>query len=305
MPNKLLPVVFMLSSTASLSVTGLLTKYLTTVVPISLLSFLRFAVPALILLAFLAVSRFRIPERAMLKPLAVRAVCLAACQVCFIYSLQHLSLVEGVVLFSTGPLFIPLLEKLIFGVRMPWVTVAGLIATFTGVVMLSGDVTQMEWQPELLAGLFAGLFNAGSQLSLYKASKSSLRSVEINVWSFTMAAAMLFPMLTLVPWHSALDLSMDRHLLLTVATLVVVSLLVINTQVFRAKAYRLAESGSQLAPLIFTNLLFSAALQLLFFNVSYTAAQQLGLVLIVVATVSTSVLPKLWHAASHKLHSAS
>ncbi|EKO3981854.1 DMT family transporter [Vibrio fluvialis] len=305
MPNKLLPVVFMLSSTASLSVTGLLTKYLTTVVPISLLSFLRFAVPALILLAFLAVSRFRIPERAMLKPLAVRAVCLAACQVCFIYSLQHLSLVEGVVLFSTGPLFIPLLEKLIFGVRMPWVTVVGLIATFTGVVMLSGDVTQMEWRPELLAGLFAGLFNAGSQLSLYKASKSSLRSVEINVWSFTMAAVMLFPMLTLVPWHSALDLSMDRHLLLTIATLVVVSLLVINTQVFRAKAYRLAESGSQLAPLIFTNLLFSAALQLLFFNVSYTAAQQLGLVLIVVATVSTSVLPKLWHAASHKLHSAS
>ncbi|EKO3485734.1 DMT family transporter [Vibrio fluvialis] len=305
MPNKLLPVVFMLSSTASLSVTGLLTKYLTTVVPISLLSFLRFAVPALILLAFLTVSRFRIPERAMLKPLAVRAVCLAACQVCFIYSLQHLSLVEGVVLFSTGPLFIPLLEKLIFGVRMPWVTVAGLIATFTGVVMLSGDVTQMEWRPELLAGLFTGLFNAGSQLSLYKASKSSLRSVEINVWSFTMAAAMLFPMLTLVPWHSALDLSIDRHLLLTVATLVVVSLLVINTQVFRAKAYRLAESGSQLAPLIFTNLLFSAALQLLFFNVSYTAAQQLGLVLIVVATVSTSVLPKLWHAASHKLHSAS
>lgn len=305
MPNKFLPVVFMLSSTASLSVTGLLTKYLTTAIPVSLLSFLRFAVPALILWAVLSMTRLNVPNRAMWKPLAVRAICLATCQLCFIYSLQHLSLVESVVLFSTGPLFIPLLEKLIFGVRMPWATVLGLVATFCGVLLLSGNVAQIEWRPELMAGLFAGLFNAGSQLSLYRASKSSMRSAEINVWSFTMAAMLLLPMLNMVPWHDAHQVVFDRHLALIAVTMVAVSLLVINTQVFRAKAYRLAASGSQLAPLIFTNLLFTAALQLLFFNVTYTPAQKLGLALIIVATVSTSVLPKLWKAAvTHKLHSA-
>ncbi len=305
MPSKLLPVLFMLSSTASLSVTGLLTKYLAGVVPISLLSFLRFALPALMLAGVLMFRRLSVPGRDMFKALAIRSLCLAACQLCFIYSLQHLSLVESVVLFSTGPLFIPLLEKLIFGLRMPWMTAAGLVVTFTGVMMLSGNVSHIEWRPELIAGLMAGLFNAGSQLSLYRVSKSSLSSAEINVWCFAMAALLLVPVLTLVPWHAASELVVNSQLVMTMITLMLVSLLVINTQVFRAKAYRLAQSGSQLAPLIFTNLLFSALWQSLFFNVTYTASQKMGLVLIVVATIMTSLLPKMWKVAvSNRLHSA-
>lgn len=304
MPNKLLPMLYMLSSTASLSVTGLLTKYLTAIVPVSLLSFLRFALPALILLLVLSVTRLNLPNRAMWKPLVIRAVCLAACQLCFIYSLRQLSLVESVVLFSTGPLFIPLLEKLIFGVRLPWGTVVGLVATFFGVTLLAGNATHMEWRPELLAGLCAGMFNAGSQLSLYRASKSSLRSLEINVWSFSLAAIILLPMLVFVPWAAAASVSVDSQLVVSGVALLLASLLVINTQVFRAKAYRLAISGSQLAPLIFTNLLFSAVWQQLFFNITYTAVQKWGMLLIVLAAVGTSVLPLAGKLeVTHKPHS--
>ncbi|WGY45496.1 DMT family transporter [Vibrio sp. ABG19] len=305
MPNKLLPVVFMLSSTASLSITGLLTKYLTTVLPLSLLSVLRFAIPSLILLVFLALTQLRLPTRSMYKPLAMRALCLAACQLCFIYSLQHLTLVESVVLFSTGPLFIPLLEKLFFGVRMPLTTLAGLVSTFTGVVMLSGSVGHVEWRPELMSGLLAGLLNAASQLCLYRVSKSNMRSVDINLWSLGIASIVLLPMLVFVPWQAAGQLTLNPQLLVIVGSLLAVSLLVINTQIFRSKAYRLAESGSQLAPLIFTNLLFSAVLQVVFFDVQYSPVQNLGLLLIVVATMMTNVLPMLWKAATaHKLHSA-
>lgn len=305
MSNKFLPVLFMLSSTASLSVTGLLTKYLTTELPLSLLTVLRFAIPSLLLIAVLAMTRLRLPDRSMYKPLAMRALCLAACQLCFIYSLQHLSLVESVVLFSTGPLFIPLLEKLIFGVRMPWTTVAGLVSTFVGVVMLSGSVGSVQWRPELMSGLLAGVLNAASQLCLYRVSKSTMRSVEINFWSLSIAAVLLLPMLAFVPWHAASQLTINSDVLVIVGALLAVSLLVINTQIFRSKAYRLAESGSQLAPLIFTNLLFSAALQVVFFDVEYSPVQNLGLLLIVVATMMTNVLPMLWKAAlTHKLHSA-
>jgi hypothetical protein len=94
---------------------------------------------------------------------------------------------------------------------------------------------------------------------------------------------------------------------LAVATaLIVVSILVINTQVFRAKAYRLAHSGSQLAPLIFTNLLFSALWQQLFFNVQYLPIQMIGLGLIVIATIAGTLIPKLFKSlvSSNQLKSA-
>ncbi|MEF1219985.1 EamA family transporter, partial [Photobacterium damselae] len=73
--------------------------------------------------------------------------------------------------------------------------------------------------------------------------------------------------------------------------LVMMALLVINTQVNRAKAYKLAHSGSQLAPLIFTNLVFSTIWQFVFFQQTFTHQQIFGLSLIVVATMTNSLLP--------------
>lgn len=163
--------------------------------------------------------------------------------------------------------------------------------------MLAGNTGSIEWRPELLAGLSAGLFNAGSQLSLYRAAQSDMRSIEIHGWTFLVAALLLSPLLLLVPWSSdvgaSLGMSWDISGAVTFAALLLSAILVVNTQVFRAKAYRLAKSGSQLAPLIFTNLLFSALWQVLFFEVDYTLAQQVGLAVIIVTTVINGIIPRL------------
>lgn len=63
------------------------------------------------------------------------------------------------------------------------------------------------------------------------------------------------------------------------------SVLIINTQVFRAKAYKFAQSGSQLAPLIFTSLIFSALWQVIFYDETYNFYQIFGLVLILGANI--------------------
>ncbi|MBO0180516.1 EamA family transporter, partial [Vibrio parahaemolyticus] len=63
------------------------------------------------------------------------------------------------------------------------------------------------------------------------------------------------------------------------------SLMIINTQVFRSKAYKLASSGSQLAPLIFTNFLFTAVWQSLFFEDRMSQSQIVGMSLIVLAII--------------------
>lgn len=111
-------ILYMLLSTLSLSVTGLISKYLVDIVPIEWFSFLRFALPAVLLLALLRITKIKIPNKAEMKPLLGRALCIALCQLFFLWSLQHLSLVESVVLFATGPLFMPLLERLFFKTRV-------------------------------------------------------------------------------------------------------------------------------------------------------------------------------------------
>lgn len=297
MPNHFSPVLFMLLSTFCLSLTSLLSKYLTQIMPIAMLGFLRFVIPALFLLVVMKLTHFRWPQRGMLSSLLIRSVCIAGSQLCFVYSLQSLSLVESVVLFSTGPLFIPLFEKLLWGGQLAWRTVLSVCVIFIGVILLAGSTGSIEWRPELLSGLGAGLFNAGSQLSLYRATKSDMRSIEIHAWTFLVAALLLSPLILMVPWSgdvlSSIGMTWDEQGALNFAALLLASMLVVNTQVFRAKAYRLAQSGSQLAPLIFTNLLFSALWQVLFFDVDYRLTQKLGLAIIIVTTVVNGILPRL------------
>ncbi|KLN65070.1 DMT family transporter [Vibrio sp. VPAP30] len=291
MLNQLYPVLFMLASTFSLSLTGLFTKYLGQYFEPSLLSFLRFIVPSFIILVITR-KLFTRPPGAIDKMIWIRAFCIAVCQVCFIYSLNHLSLVESVVLFGTGPLFLPMLERLIFSTPLNWISVWGLMLTFSGVILLAGDVSGVNLRVELLVGLASGLFNAGSQLSLHRISRSDMGAFEINYWTFLYAAIVLSPYVgyRFFTTEQMVDTHGSTPLLLTVV-IFGVSFLIINTQVFRAKAYRLVESGSQLAPLIFTNLMFTTLWQWLFYAQSYSFSQLTGLAFIVLANMFVVFAP--------------
>ncbi|RBW64561.1 EamA family transporter [Vibrionales bacterium C3R12] len=317
MPNQFKPVIFMLLSTFSLSITGLLAKHLSEQISPAVLSFLRFSIPCILLFIFVIVTNFVgrnaldqhskehqrsgskqwLPPKSMHFPIVIRALCIAACQICFLISLQSLSLVESVVLFSTGPLFIPLLEKLIFGVKVSIVTVFGLTITFSGVLLLAGDVSGIHFKPELLLGLMAGVFNSGSQLSLYRATKGNMTPIELNAWTFLIASLCLIPAMMMqgqgVLAQDVLSLTnADTHVF---HWLVIVSLalLVINTQVFRAKAYKLVDSGSQLAPLIFTNLLFTSVWQWQFLEHTFSTHQLQGIGLIITASIINTFMPRV------------
>ncbi|HCH3860883.1 TPA: DMT family transporter [Vibrio parahaemolyticus] len=280
------PIVFMLMSTLSLSVTGLLAKQLSEALSVTMFSFLRFFLPALILLLVLLPKDIKLPKSTELKPTLLRALCIGLSQLCFIASLQTLTLVESVVLFATGPLFMPVIEKLAWHGKIRASTVFGIVMAFSGVVLLAGTEGEFTLRYDLLLGLAGGLFNSGSQLTLYKVSKSNMSPLEINFWAFSFAALFILP-LALINDGSGLlgahsfSLSVEPSVLLLLA----MSMLIINTQVFRAKAYQLASSGSQLAPLIFTNLLFTAVWQSLFFADVMSRTQIAGMGLIVLATV--------------------
>ncbi len=276
------PIVFMLMSTLSLSVTGLLAKQLSEALSVSMFSFLRFFLPALILLLVLIPKGIKLPKSTELKPTLLRALCIGLSQLCFIASLQTLTLVESVVLFATGPLFMPVIEKLVWHGKIRASTVFGIVMAFSGVVLLAGTEGEFTLRYDLLLGLAGGLFNSGSQLTLYKVSKSNMSPLEINFWAFSFAALFILPLALINDGSGLLGAhSFSLSVEPSVLWLLVMSMLIINTQVFRAKAYQLASSGSQLAPLIFTNLLFTAVWQSLFFADVMSRTQIAGMGLIV------------------------
>ncbi|TOG63612.1 DMT family transporter [Vibrio parahaemolyticus] len=280
------PIVFMLMSTLSLSVTGLLAKQLSDALSVTMFSFLRFFLPAVILLLVLIPKGIKLPKSTELKPTLLRALCIGLSQLCFIASLQTLTLVESVVLFATGPLFMPVIEKLVWHGKIRASTVFGIVMAFSGVVLLAGTEGEFTLRYDLLLGLAGGLFNSGSQLTLYKVSKSNMSPLEINFWAFSFAALFILPLALINDGSGLLGAhSFSLSVEPSVLWLLVMSMLIINTQVFRAKAYQLASSGSQLAPLIFTNLLFTAVWQSLFFADVMSRTQIAGMGLIVLATV--------------------
>ncbi|MDW2194496.1 EamA family transporter, partial [Vibrio sp. 1641] len=164
--------------------------------------------------------------------------------------------------------------------------VFGIVMAFSGVVLLAGTEGEFTLRYDLLLGLAGGLFNSGSQLTLYKVSKSNMSPLEINFWAFSFAALFILPLALINDGSGLLGAhSFSLSVESSVLWLLVMSMLIINTQVFRAKAYQLASSGSQLAPLIFTNLLFTAVWQSLFFADVMSRTQIAGMGLIVLATV--------------------
>ncbi len=291
--NRAVP--YMLVSTFSLSLTGLLLKKLTEMMGVELLTFLRLIMPTLLLFAMVMVARLPLPSRQVLKPIIIRGLCIAACQLCFIVSLNTLSLVESSVLFATGPLFIAVLEKLFFKVKIKIETKLGLAATFTGVLLLAGDVSGIQFKPELLIGLAAGLFSAGSQVSLFRATKGEVKPSVLNSWTFLIAALSVLP-LCFISGLSKLDMQIlqePHYHPLVWLCLCALSISVVGNQIFRSKAYKLAESGSQLAPLIFTSLLFTAIWQLLFFDERFSNYQIAGIALIIIAALMNSFAANL------------
>lgn len=287
MPQAHRPIIFMLFSTLSLSLSALAAKYLSDQLSIELLSLMRFLIPAVVIFIVLSFSKITIPKRAMWGTLAIRAVTVTACQLCFLLALGSLTLVESVVLFGTGPLFIPLLEKLFFGVTIKSSTKLGLLLTFIGVILLAGDVSGITLKPELLYGLGAGLFNAATQLSLYRATKGDLTPLEINGWGFLLASICVLPLLAYNGFSSQDLMIINEPIVHSEiwAVLIILSALIINTQLFRVKAYKLVESNSQLAPLIFTNLLFATLWQKLFFAENFTHSQLAGISLVISASM--------------------
>lgn len=296
--NQTRAILFMLLSTFFLSLNGLIAKVLSDQLSFDILSFLRLLVPSLILFWMLLLTRWQFPTLQMWRFLIIRSFCISGYQLSFIYGMLHFSLVETVVLFSTAPLFIPLIEKLFFHTKIKKGLLFNLALTFIGVLIMTGGERHFVFHPELLLGLLAGLFGAGSQVSEYQLSKESISPVGLNAWCYFVSALFVIPVIAINhDWinivHTTLLLNdLNNHIVLL---LMVLAFSIITTQVFQVRAYELSTSASQLAPIIFTNLLLSAIWQVMFFDSPMMLHKIIGMLIVVFATINNAVNLPLKH----------
>lgn len=283
------PLLLMILSTLCLSLSGFVAKCLEGIIATDLLLVARLSIPAAIMLAAALWIKASFPALTEMLVISRRSVFIALTQFCFFTALVQLSLIELAVLFSTGPLFIPVIERVLYGVRLSLPVCLTLAISFTGLIIQSGLSQGVSFQWGMVPGLLAGFFNACSQVSMYRASKIEAHSLVINGISFLVAAVFVLPVSFLIPSEtSSIGGTVEwlPYLILTV----VMGTLSVGTQLFRTSAYRKALSTAELAPIFYLNILISAVMQAVFFEQSFTFHQILGLSLIVGSCVMYSCL---------------
>ena len=275
------PLLLMLLSTVCLSLSGFLAKLLEQIVPLNVLLMARLTIPAIIMLGVAFMLKARRPTFAETRVIGKRSIFIALTQFCFFLSLSQLSLIELVVLFSTGPLFIPIIEKVLYGSTISRPIGLTLLVSFLGVMVQSGVFNGVQLQWGMVLGLLAGFFNACSQVTMYKSSQIKLHPLMTNGVSFLIAAALVLPIATLLMESSTSEYA--YWLFPYVAVIFVMGTLSVGTQLFRTKAYQKSLSSAELAPLFYLNIFIAAILQVAFFEHTFQLSQVLGLAIIVSA----------------------
>ncbi|TBR41972.1 DMT family transporter [Marinomonas agarivorans] len=276
------PIWLMLLSTLCLSFSSFFAKLLADVVVLNLLLLARLGIPAAIMLLFSHYQKARFPTFTELKILLSRAVFIALAQLCFFIGLTQLSLIEIAVLFSTGPLFIPLIERLLYGKHISLFIAFILCVSFFGVLIQSQILSGVEFRWALLIGVLSGFFNACSQVSMYNASKIKLKATMINGMTFLLALGICLPLIVFfpLPEQGASEGVLLNNTSLFVGLTLLMGTLSVGTQLFRTKAYKKAASTAELAPIFYLNLAIAAVLQVVFFDDVFTQMQIVGLLLI-------------------------
>lgn len=250
----------MVFSAICVSLTCFLGKALSESLSLSLLVFIRFFCPLLIT-AWALFTLLQSDIKWQWTWLHVlRAAFAVLGQYCLFYTLSFHSVLMATLLFSTGPLFVPLVGFIVHRSSLDRKMLMCIMLGFFGVVCVlhPGLNGTLNWG--LLLGLGAGLFNACSQVTFHKISQQQ-EPLQASLFLFTFSTLFaLIPML--VSWFQhhvdhEFAYMLDSDLLLI---LFLFSICSMSNQMFRAKAYRWVSRPAYLAPFAYLSIPLTALL---------------------------------------------
>jgi drug/metabolite transporter (DMT)-like permease len=164
---------------------------------------------------------------------------------CFFYAIAQLRLSEAFLLFSTSPLFIPLIAYMWMGERVTYSARWAIIAGFIGIVLILKPGFGI-FQPAMLVALAGGVLAAVAMVTIRRMSLSE-PAIRI-VFYFTIFSTVISAGPLSWSWQSPLPG--------TWWSLILIGLLAVVGQFFLTKGYSLAPAA-QVGPLTYGNVVFA------------------------------------------------
>lgn len=270
----------MLLSSTLLSLFSLFGKFAVEDTPFFLLTFLRFAIPLVLMLPyFLWSNSFKeLFYTRTLKLQLLRCLCILVYQYSIFYYLIHSSLLNATVLQNTFPLFLPILERVFFKHRFNKREILSMLICFSGVLCI------LQPGRNLLEGLgivvvLAPLSQAGSQiLFAHQARNENPKSTLFYLYFLSsVGAAMIY--FFAAQWGDAKS-SIISHNPVAWISVIALGIVSIFNQYFRGKAYEHCKPSS-LTPFLYFSLIFSAVLDFIIFGYLPNWISALGAALVI------------------------
>lgn len=189
----------------------------------------------------------------------IRAVSVIIAHYAFFTCVTHMALVDAVLLFNTAPLFIPVIERLVFKQRVAVRVRICLAVAFVGVACIMKPSDGL-FDPYALLGLVSGAGLAISQICLLHGSRYySMFANMFHLYAFSSILALL-PLVFVYGRELTQTLVVSMFDETAFFIFLALALSSIGNQYMRTHALRCVEQAAVLAPYMYLSVVFSGIL---------------------------------------------
>jgi len=289
-------VIYMLLSATGLSIVGLFGKLSEGSISLPTLVFFRFS-SAFILCLFLYACIGRLKKDFGSYPIKAnlfRAFLVLGAQYTFYYYIEQSTLMNGMALLNTGPLFIPFIEKIFLGNKIGKSTWISILVSFVGVMLIlqpdSGIFSLIG-----IVGFCSGIFQAGSQVIFGLSAKGENIELSVLVLLGFCAIASFVPFMAFESSWQGAEFKLGFMIFL-IAGLAIGSIV---NQLSRAEAYKWS-TPSRLASFLYFSVVLAGFYDWVVFKSPPNLLSCIGAVLVILGGVLKIVLRNKFRAAQEK-----
>lgn len=230
---------------------------------------------------------------------ACRAFFAVLSQLLLVTYLLKSNLLSATLLYATGPLFIPIIARILFHTKIKLQVIISILLSFVAVIIILHPSINIFKSP-IWIGLGSGFANAFSQVICHRATKT----VDFMIHTFrtyVYSALLVGIMLTLDLHHQVTSLNNTHWTWLIVLQILGLGVFGALQQTLRAKAYTLVNKASSLSPFLYTSIIFVIFLNWIAFHQHPSLLTCSGVILFIFAG-SIALLPKNYfhkHLGAH------
>jgi drug/metabolite transporter (DMT)-like permease len=218
-------------------------------------------------------------------------------QFCLFYYLAHGSLLIGMLLYNTGPLFSPLLARWLLGITFGVRTITSILLGFAGVALVLNPFGE-RMNAIVLVALASGFFNSCSQLAFHQMSRDEGSPLESLFPFYVLLTVCSIAPLAFVSEQTTL--AFERFGRWEMVALVIgLGVFGVLNQFARSLAYRNVRNPANLGPFLYLSLAAAAFFDWILYGQFRTAETVFGGTLILASALTILLGTLKRHGISH------